>query len=60
VYEYLDERGIDRGAPGTSSLCQAVCEKHVKTDKVDARVLAQLLRMDYLPESYVPGKEIRD
>jgi len=39
---------------------QAVCEKHVKTDKVDARVLAQLLRMDYLPESYVPGKEIRD
>ena len=35
-------------------------KKHVKTDKVDARVLAQLLRMDYLPESYVPGKEIRD
>ena len=32
----------------------------MKTDKVDARVLAQLLRMDYLPESYVPGKEIRD
>jgi transposase len=31
----------------------------VKTDKVDARVLAQLLKMDYLPESYVPGKEIR-
>ena len=29
----------------------------MKTDKVDARVLAQLLRMDYLPESYVPGKE---
>jgi len=35
-------------------------KKHVKTDKVDARVLAQLLRMNYLPESYVPGKEIRD
>ena len=35
-------------------------KKHVKTDKVDAWVLAQLLRMDYLPESYVPGKEIRD
>ena len=32
----------------------------MKTDKVDARVLAQLLRMDYLPESYVPGKEMRD
>ncbi|MCW3130753.1 MAG: transposase [Methanophagales archaeon] len=35
-------------------------KKHVKTDKVDAGVLAQLLRMDYLPESYVPDKEIRD
>lgn len=34
-------------------------KKHVKTDKMDARVLAQLLRMDYLQESYVPGKEIR-
>ena len=35
-------------------------KKHVKTDRVDARVLAQLLRMDYLPESYVLGKEMRD
>jgi transposase len=35
-------------------------KKHVKTDNVDAKVLAQLLRMDYVPESYVPGKEIRD
>ena len=35
-------------------------KKHVKTDKVDARVLAQLLRMDYLPESYVPGEDVMD
>jgi len=35
-------------------------KKRAKTDKVDAWVLAQLLRMDYLPESYVPGKEMRD
>ena len=35
-------------------------KKHVKKDKVDARVLAQLLRMDYLPESHVPSKGIRD
>ena len=33
-------------------------KKHVKTDKVDARVLAQLMRMDYLSESYVPDKEM--
>jgi len=30
--------------------------QHVKTDKVDVTVLAQLLRMEYLPESSVPGE----
>ena len=50
----------DRGAFGTSVYVKPFAKKHVKTDKVDARVLVQLLRMDYLPESYVPGKEIRD
>jgi len=35
-------------------------KKHAKTDRIDSRVLAELLRMDHLPESYVPGGEIRD
>ncbi|RLI96096.1 MAG: hypothetical protein DRO92_00260 [Candidatus Altiarchaeales archaeon] len=35
-------------------------KKHVKTDRIDSRVLAELLRMDHLPESYVPEGEIRD
>ncbi|MGE3858578.1 MAG: transposase, partial [Nitrososphaeraceae archaeon] len=29
-------------------------------DKVDARMLADLLRMDMIPECYIPNKEIRD
>ncbi len=29
---------------------KAIAEANIKTDKVDARVLAQLLRCDYLPE----------
>jgi transposase len=59
VYEYLDERGIEVHLAHPAYV-KPFAKKHVKTDKVDARVLAQLLRMDYLPESYVPGKEIRD
>jgi len=59
VYEYLDGRGreVHLAYP---VYVKPFAKKHVKTDKVDAKVLAQLLRMDYLPESYVPEKEIRD
>jgi transposase len=59
VFEYLDEKGIEVHLAHPVYV-KPFAKKHVKTDKVDARVLAQLLRMDYLPESYVPGKEIRD
>jgi hypothetical protein len=31
-----------------------------KIDKGDARMLADLLRMDMIPEYYIPNKEIRD
>ena len=59
VQEYLDGRGIEVHL-AHPALVKPFAKKHVKTDKVDSKVLAQLLRMDYLPESYVPGKEIRD
>ncbi len=59
AYECLDERGIEVHL-AYPALVKPFAKKHVKTDKVDSEVLAQLLRMDYLPESYVPGKEIRD
>ncbi len=34
-------------------------EKHLKTDRVDSLVLAQLLRLDYLPEAYLAPQEVR-
>lgn len=37
-----------------------IAETRVKTDKVDARILADLLRTNYLPESYVAPLELRD
>ncbi|MBZ5653446.1 MAG: IS110 family transposase, partial [Acidobacteriia bacterium] len=32
---------------------KAIAEAKIKTDKIDARVLAHLLRADLLPEAYV-------
>ena len=59
VYEQLDEQGIAVHL-AHPTMVRPFAKKHVKTDKVDAIVLAQLLRMDYLPESYVPGEAMRD
>jgi transposase len=38
---------------------KAIAEAKVKTDKVDAEVLAQLLRCDYLPSVWEPDEETR-
>ena len=39
---------------------KAIAAARVKTDAVDARTLAQLLRTDLLPEAYVAPREVRD
>jgi transposase len=38
---------------------RAIAEAKVKTDKVDARVLAELLRAGYLPGIWRPGEELQ-
>jgi transposase len=58
-YSMVDRQGIDVHLAHPVYV-KPFAKKHVKTDKVDARVLAQLLRMNYLPESYVPGEDMRD
>jgi len=39
---------------------KAVASARIKTDKIDATVLAQLLRMDFLPTAYIPERKVRD
>ncbi len=39
---------------------RAIAAARVKTDAVDARTLAHLLRADLLPEAYVATRELRD
>jgi transposase len=38
---------------------KAIAEAKIKTDKIDARVLAHLLRSDLLPEAYIASTEAR-
>jgi hypothetical protein len=37
-----------------------IAEARVKTDKVDSRILAMLMKADMLPECYVPDDETRE
>jgi transposase len=39
---------------------RVIAEAKIKTDKIDAWVLAQMERTDWLPESYIPVREVRD
>jgi transposase len=39
---------------------RAIAAARVKTDSVDARTLADLLRADLLPEAYIAPREVRD
>ncbi len=59
VYEIIEEKGFPVKLAHPLKV-RAIAEASVKTDKVDARTLAKLLRLDMVPESYIPPKEIRD
>lgn len=58
VFEEIEEQGFDVKLAHTSKV-RLIAEARVKTDKIDAKVLAQLLRMDMLPEAYVAPEHVR-
>lgn len=39
---------------------KAIASAHVKTDKIDARILAHLLRTDLVPEAWAPPPAVRE
>ena len=53
----LLERHVARVVVANPSKTRAIAEAKVKTDKVDAEVLAQLLAADYLPAVWLPDDE---
>jgi transposase len=58
-YEGIENRGFEAVLAHPLKV-RAIAEARVKTDKVDAETLAQLLRTDLIPRSWVPSKDMRD
>lgn len=59
TYERLEEMGLEVKLAHPHKV-RAIAEAKIKTDSIDARTLAHLLRADLIPESYIPRKEIRE
>src|SRR5205814_3940994 len=50
---------VGRAVVSNPSKTRVIAEAKVKTDKVDARILAQLLAADFLPPVWLPDERIR-
>jgi transposase len=59
LYNHLDERHI-HVALANPLKTKAIASAKIKSDKVDARILAHLLRSNLVAESYVPPKHLRE
>jgi len=59
LYDFLIELGFKVKMAHPKKV-RIIAESTIKTDNIDAEVLAQLERTNFLPESYVPPKEIRE
>lgn len=53
IYDCLEDRGISVVLSNPSKT-RLIAEARVKSDRVDARILARLLRADMLPLCFVP------
>lgn len=59
IYDWLEEM-LDDVALAHPLKVRAIAEARIKTDKISADILADLLRANLLPEAYVPNKETRE
>ena len=59
IHDTLEENGIDTKLANPYKT-RIIAEAKIKSDKLDARILSDLLRTDLIYESYVPNSEDRD
>ena len=59
IYDWLEEI-LDDVALAHPLKVRAIAEARIKTDKISADILADLLRTDLLPRAYAPSRETRD
>jgi transposase len=57
LYRKLTESGYDVTVSHPRKT-RLIAEARIKSDRVDSRALAELLRLDSLPTSYIPPREI--
>jgi len=60
VYDYLTDKGFTNVVLANPSRVRLIATSRTKTDKHDAKVLADLLRSNMLPLSYAPTNVIRE
>ena len=58
LYDFIESKGFDVKLANPLKI-KLIAESRMKNDDVDSEILAKLLRNDWIPESYVSGKEIR-
>jgi transposase len=59
LYRKLVEQGYDVTVSHPKKT-RYIAKARIKSDRVDSRALAELLRLDSLPESYIPPREIAE
>jgi len=59
IYDRLEDEGVEVKLSNPSRT-KAIAEARAKTDKLDAKTLAYLLRGELVAESYVPSKKNRE
>jgi len=59
IYDWLEDI-LDDVALAHPLKVRAIAEARIKTDKISADILCDLLRSNLLPEAYVPNKETRE
>ena len=59
IYDRLEEEGVDVKLSNPLRT-KAIAEARIKTDRIDAKTLAYLLRGDLVAESYVPTRKNRE
>jgi transposase len=59
IYDQLEDEGVDVKLSNPLKT-KAIAEARIKTDRIDAKTLAYLLRGDLVAESYVPSRKNRE
>ncbi len=58
ITDIMREAGVEAHVANAYKV-KLIGEARTKTDKIDARILAELLRVQFIPEVYIPEQDIR-